>query len=302
MQRPETASPVIASFACRSEHFDAPWYRYWAERIAENGAELDRFGPEFAQTFAKVWDAMTFDANGWPLYRHRKMWEWCAIAQALHERGQLRPGARGCGFAVGHEPLASLFAARGTTVLATDLGADDDDADWGGSGQQTSERDQLWWPNIVAKRDFDERVTFRPVDMRRMEGLEADAFDFVWSSCSLEHLGTLENGFEFVERSADLLKPGGLAVHTTEFNLDSDRDTVEEGWTVIYRERDLTKLAERLARRGASIDSLDFRRGDRVEDLNPDEPPYYENDRAHVTLKLEGFTATSIALIVRKNA
>jgi hypothetical protein len=52
---------------------------------------------------------------------HRKIWEYCYIAQALYERGLLAPGRRGLGFGVGKEPLAALFASYGCTIVATDL-------------------------------------------------------------------------------------------------------------------------------------------------------------------------------------
>ncbi len=52
---------------------------------------------------------------------HRKLWEFCYIAQALRERGLVRPGARGLGFGVGREPLVAYFAGQGCAVVATDL-------------------------------------------------------------------------------------------------------------------------------------------------------------------------------------
>src|SRR5262249_6030052 len=108
--------PGLSSFVCQSKHFDSNWYRRWALKIAKGDPDINRFGPNFAQTFAKVWDAMAFDGSS-PLYRHRKMWEWCAISHALEVRGMFAPGRRGCGFAVGHEPLPSLFASLGADIL-----------------------------------------------------------------------------------------------------------------------------------------------------------------------------------------
>ena len=107
---------TLPSFVCCSDHFDLNWYGRWAKRIGYGNPDLGQFGEGFARTNAKVWDAMQFK-DGVPLYRHRKMWEWCAIAQVLDERNKLRPGKRGCGFAVGHEPLPSLFAACGAEIL-----------------------------------------------------------------------------------------------------------------------------------------------------------------------------------------
>ena len=42
------------------------------------------------------------------------------------------------------------------------------------------------------------------------------SFDFIWSSCSFEHLGSLGEGERFVLEALRFLKPGGVAVHTTE--------------------------------------------------------------------------------------
>jgi hypothetical protein len=75
---------------------------------------------------------------------HRKLWEWAAISQALDERGMLADGKRGIGFAVGTEPLASLFASRGATIDATDYLADDDG--WADTGQNAKSLDAIRWP------------------------------------------------------------------------------------------------------------------------------------------------------------
>src|SRR5260370_19674515 len=55
------------------------------------------------------------DAEGNPLL-HRKIWEWCFIAQALDDHGMLRPGKRGLGFAVGKEPLPAALAGCGCRI------------------------------------------------------------------------------------------------------------------------------------------------------------------------------------------
>jgi hypothetical protein len=73
---------------------------------------------------------------------HRKAWEWCAIADALHQRGMLQPERTGAGFAVGTEPLASAFAARGVSILATDLGTDE--AGWINTNEHASSLDALF--------------------------------------------------------------------------------------------------------------------------------------------------------------
>ena len=50
----------------------------------------------------------------------------------------------------------------------------------------------------------------------------------LWSSCSLEHLGSISHGIEFILNSLKCLKQHGVAVHTTEFNLSSNEETLNE--------------------------------------------------------------------------
>jgi len=112
-----------------------------------------------------------------------------------------------------------------------------------------------------------------------------------------EHLGSLEAGLEFIEQSVSTLAPGGVAVHTTEFNLSSDEDTVETGPVVVYRERDVRALKERLEAAGHQVAAFDFSQGDGLLDKYVDVPPYGEEP---VLRFLHGsYTLTSIAIVVR---
>lgn len=167
----------------------------------------------------------------------RKAWEWAAIGRALEAAGCLAPGHTGLGFAVGNEPLAGAFAARGCKIVATDLDASDPRAPgWAATGQHFS--------GTIAPG-----VDFRPVDMNSIPADLVD-FDFVWSACAMEHLGSLEAGLLFVQNAMRCLRPGGWAVHTTEYNVGSGSETVESGPTVFYRRSDILKLRERLERAG----------------------------------------------------
>ncbi len=123
-------------------------------------------------------------------------------------------------------------------------------------------------------------------------------FDFCWSACALEHLGSIEAGLAFIERSVDCLVPGGVAVHTTEFNCSSDDDTLDHASTVLFRKRDLLALAERLRGRGHRID-LTFDLGDQPLDSHVDVAPY-SADR-HLKLQIERWVTTSFGLIVHKS-
>lgn len=96
------------------------------------------------------------------------------------------------------------------------------------------------------------------------------------------------------------LKPGGIAVHTTEYNLSSNECTIEEGDSVIFRKRDILKIAEWLRKHGHDI-SIDFLQGVKEGNLFTDQPPYYKIDpRYHLRLNVGGYDSTSIGLIIRK--
>jgi hypothetical protein len=274
---------MLTSMVCRRAHFDAPWFARWnAGFIADPPAEALR-APE----------GIRF---------HRKWWEWAAIAQALDERGMLCAGRRGCGFAVGREPLASQFAALGAEVLATDLGDGAASSGWSATSQHAAGLEALFWPNLIDRTAFAARVRFLPQDMRALDTAALGLFDFLWSSCSFEHLGDLETGLRFVLDSTRLLRPGGVAVHTTEFNLSSDDATLEAGDIVIYRRRDFDVLNRRLRAIGCGLERLDDDAGTDPADLEFDVPPYYAHGREHIKLWLGGYVVTSVLLVIRKGA
>ena len=122
-------------------------------------------------------------------------------------------------------------------------------------------------------------------------------FDFCWSACALEHLGSLRHGFDFIENSLKCLKPGGVAVHTTEFNLGSDLRTLARGPSVVYRERDLVDFARELCRDGHLI-TLNLHPGSEPTDRMVDRD--YDSD-IHLRLYVrKRALATSIGLTIRK--
>lgn len=283
----------ICSAPCRQRDFSSSWYTCWARRIAQGAPAL---APDREAVWGPVWEGM----RGKGL--HRKLWEWCAIAQALAERGFLAPGRRGLGFAVGTEPLTSLFAASGVDVLATDLDPGADQAGWADSGQHASSLAAIHWPGLLALAEFRDRVRYQNVDMRELASLAPGKFDFLWSSCAFEHLGSLEAGLEFVRSAMELVKPGGVAVHTTEYNVSSNELTVERGDNVIYRRRDIEDLDRSLRSVACGIEGLDFDAGTDLHDLAFDFPPYYRNGREHLKIHLLGYISTSFLLVIRKAA
>ncbi|TWB91027.1 hypothetical protein FB106_1084 [Synechococcus sp. Ace-Pa] len=277
---------------CRQEHFASSWYQIWRQRIAKGAPLLEL---ERKAIWGVVWDGMNNEKT-----MHRKLWEWCAIAQVLEERGLLVPDHKGIGFVVGMEPLASLFAERGVQLIASDFHGETDDSSWEETGQLGDSLASIHWPGILSFCDFDARVSYQNIDMRDLSRIPSEMYDFSWSSCSFEHLGSLEAGLQFLINSLDCLKPGGIAVHTTEFNVSSNQDTIEVGESVIYRKGDIEAFDYRLRKLGCAIEALDFDAGSEQHDIAFDYPPYYTHGRQHVKLMIGEYVSTSMLIIIRK--
>jgi hypothetical protein len=234
---------------------------------------------------------------GEPGRLNRKIWEWCYIAQALQERGMLQPGRRGLGFAVGQEPLVSLFASAGCEITATDLDTDRaESAGWVHTDQHSHDLATLNQRGICDPEDFRRRVTFRHADMNRIPSDFEGGYDFLWSSCSFEHLGSLGLGEQFVYNAMACLKPGGIAVHTTEFNVHSNTRTIDYRNTVIFRRCDMERIAERLTACRHRIEPFSFQTGDLPADETVDVPPYGQD--GSLKLLIRDYVCTSVGLIV----
>ncbi len=275
----------------------------------ELAALISQEPPVLAHPVSQMCTATQFDepvyaewcaAMKTPKHLHRKQWEFVFILQSLRYHGALREGARGLGFGVGKEPLPAVFASLGCGIVATDLAADDRRARaWHCSGQHVSELTSLRHPSICPDAILQERVRFREVDMTRIDSDLRD-FDFCWSSCAYEHLGSIAAGLDFVESSLECLKPGGLAVHTTELNLTSNTRTMDRTSTVLFRRRDFEDLALRLSKRGHEVQKFKFDPGDQPLDRHVDVAPFADND--HLKLALQNYVSTSFGIIVRKAA
>lgn len=228
---------------------------------------------------------------------HRKQWEYCYILQVLARAGQITPGQRGLGFGVGEEPLTALLAANGVDVVATDLEpAAARRKGWVKTDQHARSKESLNQRDICDPAQFDRLVSFRHANMNAIPADLRD-FDFCWSACALEHLGSIARGLRFIENSLECLRPGGIAVHTTEFNCSSDRRTLNHAATVLFRRRDLLELGERLREAGHEV-VFNFDLGDQPLDLHVDVPPYSADN--HLKLKIRRWVATSFGVVVRK--
>ena len=225
---------------CNQSFYDAPFFHYWAKRLMPALVDHLRDTKQFSE----------LEYSQSALY-HRKLWEWVYVCQALYERGMLQKGKKGVVFGVGGECLPDLFASYGCEILATDLSANAEESQgWMQSGQNVAGNlDQLNKYRFCEPNDFREKVTYRDVDMNHIPEDIKD-YDFCWSACALEHLGSLRHGIEFVKNSLKTLKHGGIAIHTTEYNIFSNNQTFQSKGLSLYRRQDIETLVAELHRGG----------------------------------------------------
>jgi SAM-dependent methyltransferase len=233
-----------------------------------------------------------------PIRFHRKQWEFVYVMQALWERGCIKKGKKGLVFAVGTEPGPTVFANYGCSIVATDIFPEEGEKKgWTTGDQLCFGIESLNKRGLCDDETLRRHVTYRPVDMNNIPA-DLKGFDFNWSSCSFEHLGTIEKGLNFLKNQLKTLKPGGWAVHTTEFNISSNDVTLDNADTVIFRMKDLEKLAEELRSKGHYVEELDYSLGGLPEDFDVDVHPFHE--KGHLKLQLNEFVVTSIGLIIQK--
>jgi SAM-dependent methyltransferase len=273
------ASPLavpLTSRLCIQADLDSAWLAFWRREL--------RFPPHY----------------------HRKLWEWCFIAQALFNAGKLREGCAGLGFGCGEEKLPSLFVKYGASVLATDQAPDAAaHHGWVASREHAASVEKIRMRDICDDSEKLARIDLRHVDMNAIPADFAGRFDFCWSACAAEHLGTIANGLAFIENSLRTLKPGGVAVHSVEYNLADGVETIDNWPTVLFQKKHIVGLVERLTRAGYRVAELDFTLGTRPLDSFVDVPPWsseaaaWDGQWAHLKLSVDGFACTSFALIIQ---
>jgi hypothetical protein len=228
---------------------------------------------------------------------HRKYWEWFFITQSLWERDFLKEGSRGVGFNNGNEPLVALFASLGCKIVSADLNGREtsDTAMTQEADLRTLNEHGICPPDLLS-----ERVLSQTIDPDR--GLQelSGPFDFYWSSTCLGHMGSIEAGIDFMRRAMSVLKPGGMAIFTTDCNLSAGEDTLENDTLCLFRQSDLERLATRLSAEGHMVTSIDWRDTTGSADAFIDQPPYGMDP--HLKLQIMQYVVTSFGLSVIKRA
>jgi len=279
-----------------------------------------------AEDFRSDWLRQLAAEMNEPVRMHRKLWEYAAIAKVYLERvpragyrafdatGYLRPHV--LGFGVGRDPLAVWFASRGAVVVATDKPEETTSDDWKLTGQHASGKDQLRRLKSTTDGDW-KRITYMPCDMNdiavKWAGGVDMLYDLTWSCGSFEHIGGIQASIDFFVRQMACLKPGGVAVHTTEYStLHTMLDSPD---LCLLRSCDIAIIARRLAEQGDLLLPFDPTPGNEPADFYIDRPPYPGNlvtpvegaipasaklgaiGPWHLSMEVGGHATTSIVLI-----
>lgn len=286
-----------------------------ADALPLRAGQLETVGitskPSTQADLESSWAAHWCAELGIRLIFHRKIWEYAFVLQALYEHDMLVSGRRGLGFGCGEEPIPSYLASKDICVTVTDQPIESaKETGWIDSQQHASSIHMTHYEYLVSKDQFDRNVDHRFVDMNSIPQ-DLTNYDFCWSICSLEHLGSIRQGIEFIERSIETLRPGGIAVHTTEFSFFVEDQTLDNWPTVLFQRKHFQEIGERLRACGHWVAPLNFDVGARPMDQFIDLPPYvydfppgvrdaWSGDAPHLKLIIDGFPSTCFGLIVRK--
>jgi 2-polyprenyl-3-methyl-5-hydroxy-6-metoxy-1,4-benzoquinol methylase len=277
----------LSSAACKQIDLHSDWFRYWCAQI--------HLAPLF----------------------HRKLWEYAFILQYLHDHGMLTLGRKGVGFGCGEEPLASYLASKGVDCLVTDLSPTQVlGKGWVETGQYTGTLNAAYHENLVSRSAFDQHVKHRFVDMNHIPS-DLGEFDFAWSICAMEHIGSIAKGLDFVKNSLKHVKSGGVVVHTTEFSYLRDDVTVESPDLVLFVKDHFESLFKALRAEGHQVGVPSYDVGTMPLDMHIDLPPYsyvgnddhWMNDQlrnhqdenpAHLKISVAGIPSTCFAIAIKK--
>lgn len=288
---PAPTAPVsfpLKSKCAVQKDFESDWLRFWLNELQQ------------------------------PFTYSRKLWEWAYILQVLHMNGMINENKTGLGMGCGQEPLPCYLASKGCSIVASDQPPEGGSADtWAAGNQFANSLKALYYPTFMETQRFEELVSLQYIDMNKLPEDLYGRFDFCWSSCVVEHLGSIAQGLHFLKESVKLLKPGGVSIHTVECNYLNTPKTMDNYSSVLFKKDHFLSLESEIRAMGFEIEAMDFDFSigddifDRYIDLNPypfektagldiDVSTHYPPHVPHIKLWLGGVPSTSFGLIIKK--
>lgn len=231
---------------------------------------------------------------------HRKYWEIGFILYNLKILNLIQKNKKGLVFGCGIDPIIPALASQEVYVTATDQPLSTGlNSDWNLTNQYCSglESFKIYDPKITTWDIIKSQIEFKEIDMNNIK-LPAYNYDFLWSSCSLEHLGSIENSINFILKSTETLKPGGYAIHTTEYDWHDNRQ-VDDPKNCIFNKNSFVTMSKKIKQLGHHLYPIDFSIGEQAEDRHIDAYPF--ELKTHLKLKVGIQHLTSIGFIIKTN-
>lgn len=231
---------------------------------------------------------------------HNKLWQYYSLLQNVHTHfGDIETVDRkAIVFGVGQEPTVALLASKGWKVTASDYFENGIAQEWAGTNQLSQNLVDLNKAGICDEQVFISNVELINMDMNSIPTELDEKFDLVWSLCALGHIGSYQNGIDFVKRSRQLLKPGGIAVHTTEMDYSSELERLDTPDLSLYKAQDIQSLLSFLKQDGCNVPEHDFELGPGILDNLVDVAPYAQHP--HLQLDIFGHRTVPTSIVFSK--
>jgi SAM-dependent methyltransferase len=242
-----------------------------------------------------------------PLLINRKYWEYFVLLHqsflaGLFERKSFlaglfeRSSSRVLGFGVGNEPIPAYFASKRVKVTATDYIEGPSADAWSGTNQLLN-IENLVRPEICSVEIFNTFTAVENVDMNSIPSVFDNQFDLCYSLCSLGHIGGFSNGRNFILESLNVLKPGGIAIHTFEMDL-GNLERYEQPDHTIFLKEDVISIIEEAKSLGFEVKKYVLEQGDGYLENYLDQYPF--GSSPHLFLDLNGRQCLPTVLIIKK--
>ncbi len=153
-----------------------------------------------------------------------RQWQHAHVYSILARRNRLGADRRGISFGAGREPLTYAVANAVDHLLATDLY--DPESTWRTARTADPAAFLLAEPSLPVDLA---RLEVKRMDMRAIDAPEG-AFDFAYSICAFEHIGTDPDFVRHLTGVRRILKPGGVYVMTTELRLGPRSHPIETNY------------------------------------------------------------------------
>jgi SAM-dependent methyltransferase len=234
---------------------------------------------------------------------HRKDWEWALGIIAMRRFGKLNEKSTAIGVGSGTEPVPFYLANKVKHVYATDLYGQNDG--WKRAAPSDFPENPKKYTPFPYKEDA---LTVLRMDGTKLE-FPSESFDIAFSFSSIEHFGggdrkNHSGALRSLKEIERVLKPGGLAVITTEYIINDKEHPEFFNRRTIYS--DLIDKLERLK----LVEPIDLRITSKTLDtvidfftidVNWDKMDNdYKKTHPVILIRARNILFTSIMLVFRK--